>query len=753
MSLRARLLLIVSLAMLLPVVLVGWRFFQERIREIDDAERTLSVSARRIGDELEAKVQGTAQLHYGLSRARDLDTIDQAACSEFLSAVREEHPQYTGILSIRPDGSLFCDSLRSGRVLDLRDRDYFKQALVSRGAVTLQPTFGRLTGISVLQIAYPVRDAGGALKFVLLASLNLDKFAQDRQRELITPNPQILLVDSKGMVLIWTGADPRRQAAGTSIAGSDLFRLATQTGGASVAEIVDAGGEAQVWARDASQAQRRSGVHVLLGVSKADLVAAANRRLTQDLTIHALLALLLFAGMWLLAEWGIRRQVGRIISMARRPGSGELAARIAEPYPRGELGGLMAVLNSTAASLQRQRADIDNLGQQLRQSQKLEAIGTLAGGIAHDFNNILGAILGNVALARDDLASTHAAQRSLAQIDIAALRARDLVQQILAFGRRQPPALVTLPLRPLVEDILGLLRVALPPGVTLHTDLTETPLYVQADATQLHQVLMNLCANAWQSLQGQPGHVTVGLTTLTRAAAKAAGVAFGDGFSRDGAHLWVADTGCGMDDATRLRIFEPFFTTKSVGAGTGLGLSVVHGIVVAHGGALTVDSRPGQGSTFHVYLPTVAGDDAVPSVGVTPVRTPSWSGRGEQVLYLDDDEVMKVLVERLLARAGYRPVCFGSAQRALAAVRADPKAWDLVVTDYNMPELSGIEFSRELSAIRPTLPVIIISGYVSDELCVAARATGVREVIQKQYTLEALGPAIQRALSGRVADA
>ena len=748
MSLRARLLLILSLALLLPAGLMGWRFYQERTVEIDQAQRRLTTLARRIGDDIDTRVQGTAQLHYGLSRARDLDTTDRAACSEFLSAVREAYPQYTGILTIRPDGSLFCDSLRTGRQLDLRDRDYFKKALTQRGTVALQPAFGRLTGTSVLQIAYPVHDGEGPLKYVLLASLNLDKLATDRQREFITPRPQLLLVDLRGGVLFWSGEASSRQAPGTSIVDSALMRLATQSNGPAVAEIVDARGEAQVWATDAAQVDRRSGIHVLVGLPKADLVAAANRRLVQDLSFLGLLALLLFAGMWVLSELGIRRPVSRITEMARQLGSGRLGARIPEPYPRGELGGLMAVLNSTADSLQRQRADIEQLGQQLRQSQKLEAIGTLAGGIAHDFNNILGAILGNVALARDDLAVNHPSERSLAQIEVAASRARDLVHQILAFSRQQPPALVTLALRPLVEDILGLLRVALPPGITLRTELADPPLHVRADATQMHQVLMNLCANAWQSLQGQTGQVTVGLASLSPEDAREAGVAVGEPSSSGPiAHLWVSDTGSGIDEATRLRIFEPFFTTKPAGSGTGLGLSVVHGIVIGHGGALTVDSQPGQGSTFHVYLPAVAVDASVVVTDVVSRQPTTWVGQGQRVLYVDDDEVMKVLVERLLTRAGYRPVCHGSVQQALAALRADPAAWDVVVTDYSMPELSGIEFARQLLSIRPDLPVIVISGYVSDELRLAARACGVHAVIQKQYTLEELGPAIQRALA------
>src|SRR3954466_2883202 len=183
MSLRTRLLILVIAAMLVPAILVGLRFVQNRSAEIDAALANLSAAADDISNDLDEKIQGTAQLHYGLARARDLDTSDKAACSAFLSAVREEYTQFTGILTIKPDGSLFCDSLRTNRTLDLRDRQYFKQALVANGTVTLEPVFGRLTGTSVLQIAYPVRSAG-ALKFILLASFNLQKFVEFHDKRL-----------------------------------------------------------------------------------------------------------------------------------------------------------------------------------------------------------------------------------------------------------------------------------------------------------------------------------------------------------------------------------------------------------------------------------------------------------------------------------------------------------------------------------------------------------------------------------------
>src|SRR3954465_7661792 len=246
MSLRTRLLILVIAAMLVPAILVGLRFVQNRTSEIDAALANLSATANDISNDLDEKIQGTAQLHYGLARARDLDTSDKAACSAFLSAVREEYPQYTGILTITPEGGLFCDSLRTDRTLDLRDRAYFKQALTAHGNVTLEPVFGRLTGTSVLQIAYPARSESGDLKFILLASFNLRKFAEYDKR--LLNGKEVLLVDRKGTVLVAPQGKNWTEPAGTSIANSDLFRSAAASNREPFHEMRDADGRTHVWA-------------------------------------------------------------------------------------------------------------------------------------------------------------------------------------------------------------------------------------------------------------------------------------------------------------------------------------------------------------------------------------------------------------------------------------------------------------------------------------------------------------------------
>jgi PAS domain S-box-containing protein len=382
---------------------------------------------------------------------------------------------------------------------------------------------------------------------------------------------------------------------------------------------------------------------------------------------------------------------------------------------------------------------------QLRESQKMEAIGTMAGGIAHDFNNILGVILGNVALARDELGATDPAQTSLEQINRAALRARGLVQQILAFSRRQPQELVNRPLGPIVQESLLLMRSVLPAGVRLESQLEPEPLHVLADATQMQQVLMNLCTNAWHALQGRSGCVTVGLDSVVIDADAARRI----GGLQPGAHarLWVTDDGCGMDVATLSRIFEPFFTTKPAGQGTGLGLSVVFGIVAEHHGGITVDSRPGQGTTFEMYFPLVApADVAAPPSGWGALEPLRGTGHGQRVLYVDDDEVMSLLAEKLLRRHGYRVTCYQDPVAAIASVRQAPDEFDLVVSDFNMPGCSGLDVAREIARVRPALPVVISSGFITDELRADARSAGVRGLIRKENTLEELGSLVGQIL-------
>ncbi|MFW2357870.1 PAS domain-containing protein [Hydrogenophaga sp.] len=385
---------------------------------------------------------------------------------------------------------------------------------------------------------------------------------------------------------------------------------------------------------------------------------------------------------------------------------------------------------------------------QLRESQKMEAIGTLAGGVAHDFNNLLAAILGNLVLAREDVGQHHPAQESLNEISRAAIRARQLVQQILTFSRRQTQEMQRQPLKPLVEEALGLMRSLLPAGLKLVTRLPSQGMQVLADATQMQQVLMNLCTNAWQSMEGGSGDITVALREVQLDASQA--LQLGGLSSGAYACLSVADNGPGIDLETQRRIFEPFFTTKAPGAGTGLGLAVVHGIVKAHRGAIDLHSQPGEGTRFDVYLPLAAAAEVAdtPAITAEVSSTPAAAPLpGKHVVYIDDYEALVFLVGRLLRKQGHQATTFESGEAAIDWMRKHPEvSVDLVVSDQNMPGLSGVETAIEIHRLRPRLKIAIISGHVNDRLLTDASAAGVSDVMGKQDSMDALGEAIRGLL-------
>jgi len=381
-----------------------------------------------------------------------------------------------------------------------------------------------------------------------------------------------------------------------------------------------------------------------------------------------------------------------------------------------------------------------SLEAQLRESQKMEAIGTLAGGIAHDFNNILGAILGNVELARQDAAANWQALVSLDEIQKAGYRARDLVQQILSFSRRQTTARRVMALAPVVEESVRLLRATLYGGMQIDCRYAADTPAVVADPTQVQQVLLNLGTNAAHAMQGRPGSIDIQVEciALDEIAAQH------DLNLRPGryARIVVRDAGHGMDSATLRRIFEPFFTTKPVGEGTGLGLPVAHGIMQAHDGAIIAHSEPGTGSRFELYFPR-ADEAPVTGHAVTDAAA-AGEGRGRHILYIDDDEAQVYMIKRMLERWGYRVSTYIEQREALVALRAGNIQFDLVVTDFHMPGMSGVEVARAIRDAQPDLPVIVVSGYITDALRTQAAAAGVRELIAKTQVVEELRDALQR---------
>jgi len=390
----------------------------------------------------------------------------------------------------------------------------------------------------------------------------------------------------------------------------------------------------------------------------------------------------------------------------------------------------------------------DSLESQLQESQKMEAIGTLAGGIAHDFNNILAVILGNVELARIESPSPVARQR-LDEIDRASMRARELVQQILSFSRRQPTQLKLTNLALIVDETVRLLRSTLPARLLIDVHCDGDSPQVMADATQIEQVLLNITTNAMQAMNGGPGRIGIRLdkVTLDSATVNSQPVLLKILAKHPGriVRLAVTDNGPGMNATTLERIFDPFYTTKPVGEGTGLGLSVVHGIVRAHEGEIVVDSHPGKGSVFTIYLPAVEDvrrteiEKNISTTRATPEKNSSY-----HILVLDDDEIVMQTVVLLLKQAGYVVSGYTHQQEAIDAIRNAPAEFDAVITDYNMPGMSGLEVAREIHGIRSDLPTAITSGFIDEVLRDGAIEAGVQRLIAKPFESQAFFEIVEK---------
>ncbi len=389
----------------------------------------------------------------------------------------------------------------------------------------------------------------------------------------------------------------------------------------------------------------------------------------------------------------------------------------------------------------REEAERAALESQLQQAQKLEALGQLAGGIAHDFNNILTGIIAYSELAGMDADRPEVVRRHLAIVRRAADRASDLVRQILTFSRKQARERSPVMLGPVIREVMKLLRSTLPKTIQIDEHISGDVPVVLAEATQIHQIAMNLCTNAAHAMRRAPGRLTVRLEGVHHTAGDAE-LPLGLEPGRY-ARLSVSDTGEGMDEATRARIFEPFFTTKAPGEGTGLGLSVVHGIVEDHDGLIVVRSRLGEGTIFEIYLPE--------HVSAAPLERPAAPmgdmGKGQRILFIDDEAVIGGAASLFLQRFGFSVVTHVDPRRALEAFSAAPQDFDLVVTDLTMPHLDGVEVARRVAVCRPGMPVLLVTGQPGAWTPEALRAVGIRGLITKPLTVAKLTEGVSAALA------
>jgi CheY-like chemotaxis protein len=397
--------------------------------------------------------------------------------------------------------------------------------------------------------------------------------------------------------------------------------------------------------------------------------------------------------------------------------------------------------NTAHEKLQKEKQELEL---QLRQSQKMEAIGTLASGIAHDFNNILGAVIGNAEMGLDicrDLPGQRELAEAMQEVLQAGSRAKRLVHQILSFSRQTEHKKKPVLLNAAIAEVLKMLRASLPTSVEITAGIEGDSQVVLADPIQIHQVVINLCTNAAHALQPQGGVLTI---TLDEIELDQAGTAELEGLAPGKYSLIsVRDTGPGIADDLLEKIFQPFFTTKEQGEGTGMGLSVVRDIIHSHGGGIKVESQPGMGSTFKVYLPSLPIQSPQrhepPSQDTPPLGT-------ERVLFVDDEAPLVRINQRMLRKYGYQVTSCTSSREALELFRSNSDDFDVVITDHTMPHLTGIELARKMLAIRPDIPIVLCTGFSKQVSKDQAESVGIRRFVLKPVLAKDVARIIREVL-------
>ena len=393
-------------------------------------------------------------------------------------------------------------------------------------------------------------------------------------------------------------------------------------------------------------------------------------------------------------------------------------------------------LETSVEQLRTEQLERRNLESRLVQAQKMEAIGTLAGGIAHDFNNILSAIIGYSELARIRLKGRdREIKNDLSKVLEAAERAKQLVCQILAFSRKSDKNLKPLRVQSILKEAIKLLRSTIPSTIEIKLVVDENCPPILADPTELHQIVMNLCTNAYHAMQEKGGMLTIQLRSFSTRK---------NMLMEQYVHLSISDTGCGIPDGAIDRIFEPYFTLKEIGKGTGLGLSVVHGIIKSYGGKIQVKSEVGEGTTFDIYL--LQAEMVSEKLDEEYEVRSAIQGHG-RVLFVDDDEALADLNSRALKQFGYQVSAKTSSEDALASFKENPYGYDVLVTDMTMPAMTGMDLATEVLSIRPRFPIILCSGYsdIVDED--SAKNLGVQMFLTKPVTMHQLAQAIHSVLN------
>ncbi|MDM0113633.1 ATP-binding protein [Variovorax sp. J22R133] len=670
----------------------GWRLHQQITfateRELGNLAKALAEQGARTLQAVDVLLRDTAEWYQITGRNLPPDAISAALASRVVGV-----SQVSVLTIVDAQGRQRHRSRVTGEPLaDVSDRPYFRnQRELPTGDLYInEPVVTRTERLPALVVSRRLSTPDGDFDGVVTAIVTLQQMQAAYSAIELGEGSALLLTLDDGTLVV------RQPEATTPDVGRRYPELAAFKG----APLID---------RSISPVDGRAKLLAAVGVARRPLTLTIMRdeenalRPWHDEMRSAIIRTLLLAALVVLTIAGLLRQLRRL-----EAGEAEKAA----------------------------------LQARLQKAQRLESLGTLAGGIAHDFNNILGAILGFGEMAQQHAPPGSDMRRYVDRVMEAGARARVLVRRILDFSRSGVAERLPVNIQAVTAEAIGMLRPTLPEAIRFEARLEAGTAAVLGDGTQLYQVVMNLCTNAAQAIV-DAGTIDVHLDRVQCDAPKP--LLHGELAAGPYARLAVSDTGRGMSADVLQRAFDPFFTTKKVGEGTGLGLSMVHGIVADLGGAIDIETEPGRGTRVTVWLPVSGEAEAAPAR-----LDPSWPlGNGEVVMVVDDERPLVELAEELLAVLGYEPDGFDSAERALEAFMADPQRFDAVLTDEMLPGLAGSELARRLLAVRPDLPVILVSGNVGAALEQRARDAGVATLLRKPLRLQELAESLAQTLGSQ----
>lgn len=738
------------LALVLVTLIPFLAMFALRARERSANERAAAAQRARelahlVAEGVDSHVSRIQMLMTATSRAIGTSAGDAPRNDSLLLGILDElgDSVVSFLWVAAPDGRIIGTSMRplpEPGSADVGGREYFQEALRTRRPTVGRAIQGQLQGNWIVVLTHPILDADGQITAVMLASMRLVSLTQLASRTRLPGGTVVTVVDSAGTVL------GRNEDAPSWVGKKVPNHLST-------AEIIaSGGGPEEVTGLDG--VRRVSGFanttlvpwRVFVGIPRDLAFAPATRAFRRDLTMAGITAILA-----LLLSLAVARRLTRPLDALT---ANALSIAAGDHQPRQRVVSSIRELTTLAESFDSMAATVAARNEQLRRAQKTEALGRFAGGIAHDFNNLLTAILGYCDLALDDIPSDAPARLDVAAIRSTAQRAANLTRQILAFSRRQMLQPVLLDLNGVVGGMEAILGRLMEHGVAVRLALSPRSGTVLADRSQLEQVILNLVLNARDAMPGG-GTVLVETGELVVEPASTAGHPHADG-PGPGSWLFLAvhDTGVGMTQAMKAQILEPFFTTKERSKGTGLGLATVDGIVQQSGGVLHVESTPGVGSTFRVFLPRATGSAAPVTPGAEPPSVPPPSGgTARTILLAEDEDAVRAVAAAALGRAGYRVIAARSGGEAIGIAASHGAPVDLLVTDVVMPGMMGPELATRLGRTQPGLRVLLTSGYTDDDRLLRELASESLPFIAKPFTPDQLVARVRSLLEGEPAPA